>query len=334
MAEPQADTSTPISKGGQSLIESAARWMADALKAWSEDDYAKVAVLAPLAVEHLGKAVLWEENPALVVPLSSDAEASLFILATQPALGNPKLRTVGLKEVLRRLEQLLGGLPLDAKRRGRMVEVRNGGMHVGTPAQSRHVLQDALAVSAVLLDRLDQDARSFYGDHQASATQLLDAKRSEVGHRVAAKLARARGHLNELEDRLGGEVFDEATATLEKRAPEALDPDDFGIDFWGVDARCPECASGGRLFGRVDVEPDVDFDVEPLGGGQYEAVPVGGWVVTLYPQVFACHVCRLVLSGPEELAECGLPSARHDIDAAALGEDFDPDLFASHEYEG
>jgi hypothetical protein len=50
--------------------------MQDALSAWTEDDYAKVATLAPLAVEQLGKAVLWNADPALLVPLSQDAEPS------------------------------------------------------------------------------------------------------------------------------------------------------------------------------------------------------------------------------------------------------------------
>jgi hypothetical protein len=80
------------------LISSAARWMNDALNAWAVDDYGKVAVLAPLAVEHLGKAALWRENPVLVIPLSPDAEASLFSLATQPDLASPKLRTVGPRD--------------------------------------------------------------------------------------------------------------------------------------------------------------------------------------------------------------------------------------------
>ncbi|MBL1080355.1 hypothetical protein JK358_38775 [Nocardia sp. 2] len=79
------------------LVESASGWMGEALDAWSDDDYAKVSLLAPLAVEHLGKAVLWQVNPVLVVPLSPDAEASLVKLATTPGLTDPKLRTVGLK---------------------------------------------------------------------------------------------------------------------------------------------------------------------------------------------------------------------------------------------
>lgn len=339
MAETQAGDQdrkgdpTPTERGGETtLVDSAARWMDDALKAWTVDDYARVAVLAPLAVEHLGKAVLWRQSPALVVPLAAEAEASLLILTTKPDLGNPKLRTVGLATLLTRLEQLLGGLPIDAKRRQRMVAIRNGAMHVGFPVQSRHVLIDALAVCGALLERLGEDSRAFYGDYYSSARGLLDAQRSEVGHRVAANLARARSHLKDLKERLGEPMFEETTDRLQELAAVALDPNDYGADFWGVDADCPVCGSKGRLFGRVDVEPDVDFDVEPLGGGEYETVPVVGWAVVLFPQAFACHVCRLTLHGPEELGECGLPASVHDVEPTDLGEDFDPALFAEAEY--
>ena len=315
------------------LLRSAANWMDEALNAWAADDYGKVAVLAPLAVEHLGKAVLWRENPVLVVPLTPDAEASLFSLATQPDLASPKLRTVGLAILLRRLAQLLGGLPIDQKRCTRIVEIRNGAMHVGSPAQSRHVLVDCLAVCGVLLERIGEDPRAFYGDHQANVLALLDEKRTEVGHRVAAKFARARRQLNELEQRLDGELFQETTGRLEASAADALDPDDFGIGLWGVDAICPECGSKGRLFGHVDVDSEIDYDTEPLGNGKYESYPVfAGWSVALSPRSFACNVCRLTLNGPEELAEGRLPASRHEIVSEDLGEDFDPEFFAESAY--
>ena len=41
-----------------SMVGSAASWIQDALGVWARDDYAGVAVLVPLAVEHLGTAVL------------------------------------------------------------------------------------------------------------------------------------------------------------------------------------------------------------------------------------------------------------------------------------
>lgn len=82
------------------------------MRAWANGNYDKVALMAPLALEHLGKAVLWRCNPVLLTPLGDNAEASLMSLATAPSLGSPKLRTIGLKQVLDRVEIVIEGLAI------------------------------------------------------------------------------------------------------------------------------------------------------------------------------------------------------------------------------
>ena len=321
-----AEHAVAAQRDERQLINSARRWLNDALDAWASDDYSKVAVVAPLAVEHLGKAVLWRTNPVLVVPLSADAEASLFSLATQPDLTSPRLRTVGLKILLSRLDQLLGGLPVEARKRNRMVDTRNGAMHVGTPTQSRHVLIDCLTLIGVFVDRLGLDQDKVYGEHLSSIAGLLDENRTEVGHRVAAKQARARQLLQSLKNRLSPTLFKETSDRLEEVAADALDAYDFGKNAWGIDTACPVCGMKGRLFGHVEADPEVDYDIESLGGGEYDASPyIAGWTIELSPEAFSCNVCRLTLHGPQELNEVGLPSAKHEIEMAALGEHFDPD---------
>jgi hypothetical protein len=97
--------------------------------------------------------------------------------------------------------------------------------------------------------------------------------------------------------------------------------------------RGPECGSHGRLFGHLDLEQGVDFDVEPLGGGQYDTYPVPAeWTVTLTPRAFACNVCRLTLTGPDELQAANLPATRYEVTQDDLGEDFDPELYAESLY--
>jgi hypothetical protein len=329
----EADSAASSKKWVGELTSSSKKWLADAMKAWTEDDFAKVAVLAPLAVEHLGKAVLWKINPVLVVPLSQDSEQSLMGLATKPDLADPRLRTIGLSALLRRLDQVMGALPIDRKKCSRMVEVRNGAIHVGSPTSSRHVLLDSLALIKSLLENLDEDPKAFFGDHDWSVRKLLEQQRTEVGHKVAAKLARARLHLTDLEERLGETAFREVTDLLEEQA-ELLDPEDFGTNLYAIERPCPVCGSRGPLFGRVDAEAEPDWDVEPLGGGQYQVYAAGfEWKITLYPQVFTCNVCRLTLSGPEELGEAQISTAAEEVQADDLGEDFDPVLLdARHDF--
>lgn len=325
----QAGAGSPREQeGGDRLVASAKQLMEDALQAWAEDDYGRVSMLAPIAVEHLGKAVVWKHNPALLVPLAQDAEASLFILANNPDLENPSLRTVGLMALLGRLDRLLGGLALDAKRRRRMVEMRNGAIHVGSAGESRHVLLDALMLSSSLLERLQMTPARFYGEHVGDVEKLLDAKRTEVSLNVAAKRARARRRLGQLEERLGEELFQTTTDLLEEQARDALVASMSIGNLEGRAEQCPECGSEGRLFGEVDVDADVDFDVEPVGDGRYESTPyVAGWIISMYPREFDCHVCGLTLVGADELGEGGLPTQRHEVSQDSLGDHFAPEEY-------
>ncbi|WP_157108704.1 hypothetical protein [Aldersonia kunmingensis] len=296
------------------LINSASSWIGEAMNAWSDDDYGKVAVLAPLAVEHLGKAVLWSANPVLVVPLSQEAEANLVKLAIAPSLDDSKLRTVGLKLLLSRVEALIGPLPLDKSRRNRMVEVRNGAMHVASSEASRHVLTDALILCNHFIEQLDLKSEEFYRSHRESVTGLVAQGRSETEHRVAQKRAAARRILTQLEERLGEALFLETTDRWQEEVAYALEDEDGRALYWA----CPECSSQGLIRGHLDVfrtvDPDVSLDLDSPGE----------WEILLSPTSFSCNVCRLALTGADELAAGGLPSREIPLWAKELGPNFDP----------
>lgn len=304
------------------LVDSAASWLSDALRAWAADEHRKVTALAPLAVEHLGKAVLWEHNPVLLVPLTPDGEASLLLLATKPSLRSPALRTIGMSVLLARLEKVLGSLPIDGARRKRMVDSRNGAMHVGAVEPSRYVLLDALLICQALLKHVDVTEPDFFGAHYPAVQGLLDEKRTETGHRVAAKRARARQLITQLEDDLGHDVFEGTRRSLEARVVE-VDVGGYGFHYEGRRQRCVECGSEGLLIGHVDVDIDVDWDVVPVGGGDYESFPVPVASITLAPDVFRCEVCRLELGGVDELREAGLPTEAFSVKSEELGPNFD-----------
>ncbi|WP_350279682.1 hypothetical protein [Kribbella sp. HUAS MG21] len=318
-----------IRRGEQTLIGSASTWMQEALLAWSENDFKKVSAVAPLGVEHLGKALLWRTAPTLLVPLSRDAEPALFTLATKPDLDDPRLKTIGLSGVLERLIQLLPEFPIDVKERKRIVGVRNGAIHVGSSSTSRNVLLDCLAVCRTLLEHLEYDLETFYGAHLGSARGLMEEKRTEVGDLVAAKRAKAARDLTALEERMGGR-FDEWADDKELEAEE-LSPSDFGVDLWGKEQECPQCSRRGRLFGRVEVDPQIE-EQPPVDDATPAEAYLAGWTIELYPEAFQCCVCELSLHGRDELAEARLPSGRQEIVADDLGQDFDPAAYADHRY--
>ncbi|WP_233437876.1 hypothetical protein [Agromyces laixinhei] len=323
--------SLPVSTVGAALVASAERWARDALTAWHDEDLEAVCLMAPQAVELLGKAALWARNPALLAVVSgNDGEQSLRRLVKGDPLSAPGLKTASLSVVLSRLADLNAGFPVEKKRRDRIAAVRNGAVHVGAASEeARHVLLDCLAVIDFLLEQLGRDRNAFYGSDVATVNALAEDQQASVSTTVQMKLAKARNRLRRLEDLLGQPSFDTTTSQRE-RERFTLDPKDYVPGGTSMDADCPECASSGRLFGYVDVEAEVDWDVEPLGGGQYEPIAIGYWQPSFDPMVFFCAVCELVLDGQEELSTAGLPARRFDVDPSALDDPaFDFETFVA-----
>lgn len=316
--------SVAVDENVGALVASASRWMGKALAGWVDDDPETVGLLAPISVEHLGKAVLWSRNPALLVPLSNSAEQSLLILTSRPNIANPKLRTIGLGILLDRLERILGSSPLATDEKKRLIDTRNGSVHVGTKGHSSHVLRDALRLCSVLLEDIGTDPGTFFGDQHSTVVGILDAQRTAVEERVLAKRTRARNRIADLEAQLGSAAFAEAEALLEAEARDAFD---FMMLDASIDHPCPICTRSGRLGGFLDVESDVDWDVEKIGE-TYESYPVGFWRLIFTPISFGCNVCKLNIERYDELAAAKLPAEAYEIGAADLDGDFELDEYA------
>lgn len=322
-----ASSSAPVMDHSvDALTGSSSRWLRQALTSWANEDYAAVAMLAPIALEHLGKAALWKRNPALLVPLASNAEESLRILTLQPDLTNSKLRTVGLALVLQRLSRFIDPYPLTVDSAKLIVDTRNGSVHVGARTQSGPLLRDVLTACEALIDDLSLSRSVFYGDQAANVRGLLDEKRTDTENTVAAKMAKARNHITDLQAKLGATAFSEAVSTLQD---EAAEQDHAGRYPGGIaiDTACPECASTGRLAGWLDADPQPEWDQEKVGGRYETFLLAVGWELTLVPNSFVCNVCKLALDGPLELEAAKLPATRTVIDRSALEEDFDVEEF-------
>ncbi len=305
------------------LLGSASKWAQASLGSWAEDDFAAVALLAPIAVEHLGKAALWELSPALLTPMAQNAEASLLALATAPDLNNPKLRTVGLGVLLERLSVVFPGLPADREIRQLLASVRNGSVHVGSARLTIEVLTDALTICGFLLDELQVTPLRFYGDHATLASELLDKRKSETGRRVAGKRARARSHVAMLLEKLGRDLFEETRVVLE----DAFDPENYGASFVAVRRKCPVCESSGHLMGPLDVVAEAEMEEIPSTDGEPEYFAHGYWLLTLFAHQFRCRVCDFSLESPGELAEAELPVGRLEVQEYELGSDFDVEAY-------
>ncbi len=154
----------------------------------------------------------------------------------------------------------------------------------------------------------------------------MQEKRTEVGHHVAAKRAKARMLLKRLKDELDTNEFEELTSSRESGAEYEIDPNDFGSfgNMYALGRTCPECGSEGRLIGTVDVTHEVETEYEQDGEHNYVAIGVGSdyYLIDFIPSDFTCNVCKLTLSGQQELDVCDLPASRFDVQEDDLGSDF------------
>jgi hypothetical protein len=71
------------------LIQSAKKWLTEAIHGWLSSDQGKVVTLAPIAAEHLAKAALWMRNPVLLAELKPTHERPFLLLATGSELNDP-----------------------------------------------------------------------------------------------------------------------------------------------------------------------------------------------------------------------------------------------------
>ena len=72
---------SPTLDAVKDLITRAQHRANNALTAWNDNDYDSACVMAPIAVELLGKAALWSINPALLASVTgNDGEKSLVTL--------------------------------------------------------------------------------------------------------------------------------------------------------------------------------------------------------------------------------------------------------------
>lgn len=325
------------SRGEDKLVAGATNRMREALSAWLKEDFDRAAASAPLALELLGKATLWHANPALLVPLEPSQEAALVALATDPSLDSPSLRTIGLKVALSRLTRVLGDLPVSGKRQQRLVDCRNGSLHVGTlPGSGEHnvevvarqVLSDAFTLCGFMLGRLQIALADFYGDHLELVRGLLEKERSGLEHRIARRLAQARHTMERWREHVDDDaVWERSVGELEGAAASTYPPEDFGYEMGAIDHMCPACGSDGRLLGRVDVEGDAEVQYGADGPEYY-----GYWRLTIYPRVFACNVCKLMLTGPQELSAAGVSAHEREVREDDLGDDFSASEWAEALY--
>lgn len=274
---------------------------------------------AGISFELLGKAFLCTYHPSLIIDRDFDSLLQVSGAGTHSKRPLGNIRTIGGKEVLRRVIQLaprLGGYETTLSL---LIDLRNGVVHLGSsdPEWLKRILLPFFSGTKILIETLQIELEQFYGEFTEMVQTHLNEAAADAERTVADKLARARAGYRDKYAELDRSSLETVIRAIEgsyvlSRYEEEL-------------IECPACEHLGIISGSytMEWEPD-DWDET----GPTSASPV----VTLFPSYLTCRVCGLDLDGEEELraAEIEDPIEIEDVDPADFYEpdyDYDPDYW-------
>lgn len=278
--------SLPDSLTLEGLYGSAVDFARAALDAYHSDDPLRLAIDAGTALEHLAKACLVSRSPALLVELRNEGSwYSLLQLLGYPEGNSKRLRTVGLREVLKRVKTFVRS-NASADALNTLVDLRDGAVHVG----AKSAVEERLLVAFVqfaqsLLEDLGRDRVAFWGNKLAVVDALLQEVGDKVDGRVSAKIEAAKERFEhkygKLPEKLKAEIVFWQEAHWAKVDDEAM--------------RCPACKAVGIATGEHAVEwRDEDY-ISSDRTSNYDGT------VWFTANRFACLVCGLRLASIDEI---------------------------------
>jgi len=272
-------------------------------------DWRFVVLHAATAAEKALKALLASHSPSLVAARTRD---SLLHAVGLGRAARAPMRTISPTDALETALQLHAELRPFAESLLRLMEVRNGVVHLS--AEAPEDLDDLVTVVIrsvdAILDLMGADRGTFWGrltgvvTHRAS--EHADAIRAETEQRVEAAKVR-------FETRYANFSPEQLHALRQvSEAVHARSLDRFGSDQATTLADCPACGSPCYVNGSLS----VTWEVEDMA-----------WVgrVGFYPFGLKCPICELELED-EQVLEAGVePDPPPDIAPEDVGEP--PDIY-------
>lgn len=269
---------SPFDRG--SLWAKAKNFINRSFAALDDDDFPLAAMWAALALELLGKAALSHENPCLVAEPNDDGVS--LMIAAGLAHDYTKAKSIQAKAVFSRCERAFQ--PFSAQEADKIAKSRNEELHSGlmpfegVPNQNRW-WERYWAQAVILIEAQGEGLESFVGSKRSTTVQShLDNNRQHVSQHTAGRITAAEERWRlALESPEGAEMLTEYL----KRLPAYLS------SFYGP-ATCPACGEQGSLLG--DEVETSEVEVDPDDGRAWE-------VLQVYPELFECENCGLVLEG-------------------------------------
>jgi hypothetical protein len=294
----------------QELFTKSSEWAQKAMRSYIENQHEHFFVQSGVSFELLGKAYLAGIHPSLIVDRDFDSLLQVcgYGIHSRRAPGN--IRTIGAKDVISRVSQLIPQLKSYEQQLGFLAEVRNGAVHLGSilNVDVPELTSIFLRATKILIEKCGQDIKVFFGSYADIVNKLLDDSAKEVEKTVTIKLARAKQVFDEKFGELEVKTVEEIAETVRQTYTLYEYNDEYDT--------CPACSNIGLASGTYEVEwEQADWDD-----------PTPEPIVRLNVESFYCKMCGLSLDGRDEVVAAKL---RDKI----IIEDVDPKFLFELGYE-
>lgn len=257
--------------------------------ALDDADFPTAAMWAAIALELLGKAALANVNPCLIADPSDDGVS--LLIAAGMSQDFSKAKSIQAKGVFSRCRRAFQ--PFDSDEADRIAKARNEELHSGLMPFDSIRDQDAWwqrywAQAVILIDAQREDIADFVGAKRAPAVQRqLDDNAKHVQQYASRRIAEAKDRWDQA---LASSSAAADLSQLIRRLPMFL------MSFSSA-VTCPACGNTGSLIGEEVASSEVEYDHET--GEALELLAV-------FPEVFECQHCGLLLEGQRYLDAAGL----------------------------
>jgi hypothetical protein len=283
------------------------------MRDYLDGDMAGFCAHAGIALEQLAKAYLANIDPTLVVDGRS-FDSILHACGKGRHARSPAslMKTITMEDALRRCGQIL---PAVENLRGdlqRLIDARNGAIHVGAVEESEklRMLLPYLHASRQILGE-----GGFGEEYWGEFNEVVELRVAEVTEAAVANVKEAMIAASLRFDERYGHLGEEVRPAVLRALEASYAPEKYEQQL--VD--CPACSTLGLASGSTDVDwqPDWDqSDGQDYVAGMYPEV-------TFFPGRFECHACDLALDGEVEIEAAGIESSwkLDDVDVADFAED-------------
>ncbi|WP_433247645.1 hypothetical protein [Actinomadura nitritigenes] len=289
----------------QQLLESARDFTDRALTAYTQGDERVVLVHAAFAMEHLSKAYLYGLHPTLLLDLQRGSVDSLLHLVNLGAMARKASfpRTISSKEARNRVADLLPSLTVPKDQLDKLIEIRDGVVHVGYLGESstKEILAAFLRYSDALYEEIGVSEKDRWGDHWELVGKLIVQSLDRVDQRVQMKIRRAERYFEYLKQEPDSLFIIKLSHLSDEQLSIMGEEGDYSLP-------CPACDETANVSGEHEFLPPLDketlSDLTP-----YSEV----WLRTLvYITALACPACKLTLENPDEIKAANIPSPQEN----------------------